>query len=178
MSLLAVVVILSVIWGEERVRGIVYLGEERICKTSRKKSCFKGERNNVICKYAFWWEFPVFYLRKNFRLTSKTNKGAQNEGMKTESELEKQWQQFSLSASRWWAQESRSMHIKKEGKNLASASLRGWERKEEKGKKQGGGWEQTVNQEEIGGKKWILKSKEEMTIPKASARSNQFAGSI
>lgn len=32
----------------------VYLAEERICKTSRKKSCIKGERNNVICKYVFW----------------------------------------------------------------------------------------------------------------------------
>lgn len=31
----------------------------------------------------------MFYLRKNFRRESKTNKGTQNEGMKTEFELEK-----------------------------------------------------------------------------------------
>lgn len=118
-SLLVVLVILSVIWwGGEGEWNNVYLAEKRICKTSRKKNCMKGERNNVICKYIFWWEFPVFYLRKNFRLESKTNKGTQNEGMRTEFELVKQWQQFNLSASRWRAQESRSTHIKKEGKTL------------------------------------------------------------
>jgi len=31
----------------------------------------------------------LFYLRKNFRLESKTSKGTQNEGTKTEFELEK-----------------------------------------------------------------------------------------
>lgn len=49
--------------------------------------------------------------------------------------------------------------------------------KEEKSKKQSEGREHTVNQEETGGEKWILKSKEEMTIPKVSAWSNQFVGS-
>lgn len=48
--------------------------------------------------------------------------------------------------------------------------------KEEKKQEAGWGREQIVNQEETG-KKWILKSKEEMTIPKVSAWSNQFVGS-
>lgn len=51
----------------------------------------------------------MVYLRKNFRLESKASKGAQSKGTK----LGKQ-QQFNLFTSRWRAQKSRSMHMKKE----------------------------------------------------------------
>lgn len=47
--------------------------------------------------------------------------------------------------------------------------------REEKSKNQGGEREQIVNQEETGEKKLILKSKEEMTLPKVSAQLGQIS---